>query len=143
MDRCRWAENSYCLSEDILKTQRGHLVSSSSFNSKCRSGSTCTSKNDGKTECSFQTVFTYFMSQYGLFGFRGQRPSLQSMLRDMYLGKICTCKVDHSLNEIDDEDDDWWKDSDEDSRRKKRSAYQEEEQENYAAWIAPVFGHFH
>jgi len=128
VNRCRWAEGTYCLSDDILKTQSFAAM----VNSKCRSGTSCIAKADGGP-CSFRSLVFHVIRSSGGRG----RPNLQAMMRDMYQGKVCTCQLDQTVNEIDVIEFD---DASNDIRRKKRSAVVDEQEgdELASSFVSPM-----
>jgi hypothetical protein len=53
--------------------------------SKCSIGSSCTGKGSGGEKCSKNYIIEYATKKKGTF-------QIEEILRDMYEGKICTCK---------------------------------------------------
>lgn len=142
MNRCRWTESTYCLSDDLMRAQGyGNLI-----NSKCRSGTKCITKSSGD-ECSFHSVVAHVMASTIASGRRGGRLTIQSIMKDVYEGKVCTCQPDPSLNAINSEEEDWWSTESNDIRRRKRStqltvleevASHQGNEKRMAAFVAPV-----
>jgi len=107
VQRCRWAENSYCLSDDPIR----FLGAGSFVNFQCVSGTTCKSVMSG-TECTFSTLVQH-MRKYPY----STQSSFTRILGDVYNGDVCKCMPNEQSNAIaSDSDEDW-----DDFRRKKRS----------------------
>jgi len=141
VNRCRWTENTYCLSDDLLRAQGfGNMI-----NSKCRSGTKCITKSSGE-ECSFHSIIAHVMASTMASGRRGGRLNIQTIMRDVYEGKVCTCQPDPALNAINSEEN-WWSAESNDIRRRKRStqlsvleeiASRQADEQKMSAFAAPV-----
>jgi len=134
-NKCRWNTNTYCVSEDQMRSQRQLGIT---VDSKCKTGTTC--KLGTGESCSLHVVMRQLLQKHG-FGilFNARR-----ITEEVMSGQVCTCKMDQ-VEQVEDGDDSTenqidtgaWNDADaEPSARRKRSISEDLEASVLAKYVA-------
>jgi len=116
-NKCRWNTNTYCVSDDHLRSQKqlGFRV-----DSKCKSGTSCKIGAGEGELCSVQAMMRHLLSNHGMMILFSPRRITEELMS----GRICNCRADEgepsSENEIS------WDDANTvEGARRKRSIHAE------------------